>query len=415
MPDTNAARTRRPTDSEVLTFDSYLRRRLQAHLKRLGFAKDKNGLLVPPKVSKKRFRSLHKFQREDRLRQENEFVNREWQSLRKYFANGTDVSPERVSPRLELVGPGTWQSNLFRLASLTWSVPVSQGYGRRMRFLVWDRHNGKLIGLIALGDPVFNLKVRDVEIGWTTKDRKKRLVNVLDAYVLGALPPYNQLLCGKLLAALIRTKEVRKFFKLRYGRARGVISGKCKHPSLVAVTTTSALGRSSVYNRVSLGGCQILKGLGYTSGWGHFHIPDDLFAFVRRFLSAHDDKYADNNRFGDGPNWRLRAVRKALSLAGMSPNLLRHGINRQVFVCYLATNAKSVLKGSAKRPNYRELPSVTQVGQLARERWIVPRALRKPDFRLWRAQSLRKRLCPYVNRTVRESVPGAWKRSYGTG
>jgi Domain of unknown function (DUF4338) len=342
-------------------------------------------------------------------------VRHEWPRLRKHFANGVDVTPDKISPRLELVTAGTWQSRLFRLASLTWSVPVSQGYGRRMRFLVWDEHNEKLIGLIALGDPVFNLRARDVAIGWTTKDREKRLVNILDAYVLGALPPYSHLLGGKLIASLLRTKEVRNAFKRRYAKSRGVISGKRKRPSLVMITTTSALGRSSVYNRLSLNGFQILKSVGYTSGWGHFHIPDDLFAFVRRFLSAHDDEYASNNRFGDGPNWRLRAVRKALSLAGIDPNLLRHGINREVFLCHLACNAKGVLKGSAKRPRYQKLPRVSEIGQLARERWIIPRAMRRPEFSRWRAYLLRKKLSPGTGEKTPKHLGAAPKRQYGTG
>src|SRR5262249_30013567 len=50
-----------------------------------------------------------------------------------------------------------WESDLFRLASLTWAVPISNGFGRRLCYLVWEEHNDKLIGLIAIGDPVFNL------------------------------------------------------------------------------------------------------------------------------------------------------------------------------------------------------------------------------------------------------------------
>lgn len=403
------------TDGNILTFDIYLRRRLQAHLKRLGFLRDENGLLIPPSTSKRRFRALHSLQREDRLKREGKFIKQQWPVLRRHFANGDDVAPGKISPRLESVAAGTWQSKLFRLASLTWSVPVSQGYGRRMRFLVWDENNNKLIGLIALGDPVFNLRVRDAEIGWTSEDREKRLVNVLDAYVLGAVAPYNKLLCGKLVASLLRTKEVRNAFRSRYAASRGVISRKRKRPSLVMITTTSALGRSSVYNRVSLGGRRILKSLGYTSGWGHFHIPDDLFAFVRRYLSAHDDKYATNNRFGDGPNWRLRAVRKALSLAGLDPNLLRHGIHREVFVCHLACNAKGVLTGSAKIPRYQGLPTVSEVGQLARERWIVPRAERRPEFRRWRVDLLRRKLRPPADSKSASRAGVARRRKYGTG
>src|SRR4029079_5050801 len=102
--------------------------------------------------------------------------------------------PTRVMPRLELIDADTWQSDLFRLATFSWSVPVSAGFGRRLRYLVWDDSNSKLIGGIALGDHVFNLKVRDELIGWTVHDRSSRLVNLMDAYVLGAVPPYSHLL-----------------------------------------------------------------------------------------------------------------------------------------------------------------------------------------------------------------------------
>ena len=85
---------------------------------------------------------------------------------------------------------------------------------------VWDNSNDKLIGIVALGDPVFDLKVRDELIDWTSKDRAKRLVNIMDAYVSGAVPPYNLLLGGKLVASLIRTKEVRDDFAKDAGTPR---------------------------------------------------------------------------------------------------------------------------------------------------------------------------------------------------
>ena len=56
------------------------------------------------------------------------------------------------------------------------------------------------MGIIAIGAPVFNLSARDNLIDWNVKARSERLVNVMDAYVLGAVPPYNTLLGGKLVA-----------------------------------------------------------------------------------------------------------------------------------------------------------------------------------------------------------------------
>jgi hypothetical protein len=252
-----------------------------------------------------------------------------------------------------------------------------------MRFLVWDDSNGKLIGLIALGDPVFNLRVRDDLIGWTSKQRAENLVNVMDAYVLGAVPPYSMLLGGKLVASLVRTREIRSTFAARYQDARGILSRKKKHASLAMVTTSSSLGRSSLYNRLKLDGISYFESIGYTGGWGHFHIPQKLFDDMRRYLDSQGHSYANGHEYGNGPSWRLRTIRAALVLMGMNDDLLRHGIGREVFVCRLAANAKRILRGESVRPYCRKLRTVEEVGALARERWLVPRAERRPEYGSW--------------------------------
>lgn len=379
---------KKPVAIPLFTREARIKRQLREHLRRLGFTRDDSGHLHPPELTKECFRAMHQAQRTEKLVESRALVESRWPKLRRYFADGAEVDPSRIAARLELVASDTWQSDLFRLACLTWSVPVSQGYGRRMRYLVWDETNGKLIGLMALGDPVFNLKVRDDWIGWTVDERRQRLVDVLDAYVLGSVPPYSMLLGGKLVACLAGTAEVRDAFGAKYGKSKGLISKKRKRPSLCLVTTTSALGRSAVYNRLKLNGRQAFQSLGYTSGWGHFHIPERLFASMREYLAAAKDDYANNHQYGDGPNWKLRAVRKVLSRIGMNPDILRHGIAREVFACELAANARDVLKGLTTEPDYSGLPSVAKVVEWARDRWLVPRAERKPEFRGCRKDAL---------------------------
>ncbi len=160
------------------------------------------------------------------------------------------LSPEEVDPYISLVKADTEDAALFRLATLLWSVPVSRGYGRRMRFLVRDRANGKLLGLFALTDPVFNLKARDTWIGWTADERRQRLVDAMDAHIVGAVPPYSTLLGGKITAALMSSQEVCDIFASKYNQQTGIISQQCKHAQLLLITVTSALGRSSLYNRL---------------------------------------------------------------------------------------------------------------------------------------------------------------------
>lgn len=369
----------------ALTKESNLKRRLRKHLKTLGFEKSKDGNLVPPVSTKDSIRKVHAVHRADILNRNAEFARWQLPKLRYHFASGHEIEPSKIQPRLELIRSDTWQSALFRLATLSWSIPVSAGFGRRMRYLVWDQHNEKLIGLIALGDPVFNLRARDHHIGWDSEARRQRLVNILDAYVLGAVPPYNSLLCGKLVACLVRTDQVRRDFQSRYGQTTGIISQEAKRAKLVMVTTSSALGRSSVYNRLKINGDEYFRSIGFTGGWGHFHVPDDLFWDLREYLRGMNHEYVDGHAFGDGPNWRLRTIRAALDALGFGGDLLRHGIRREVFSCNLAANASKVLRGERKRPNFNTLKTVDKVSELAKERWIVPRAGRQPDYLGWDA------------------------------
>ncbi len=370
------------------TIEARIKRSLRKSLAKAGFVHTPTGGLAPSDSSKETVRALHHEQRLSLLRDERDFIEGQWPKLSRYFANGCDIMPESIDPALEIVASGTWQSSLFRLASLLWTIPVSKGYGRRLRFLVWDESNRKLMGLIALGDPVFNLRVRDDVIGWTSEQRKAKLVNVMDAYVLGAIPPYNALLCGKLVACLVRSTEIRDIFLEKYFNKRGIISGKEKNAKYIAVTTSSALGRSSVYNRLNLNGTKYFRPIGYTSGWGHFHVSDSLFGLMRRYLELRKDSYANNNKFGQGPNWRLRAIRQTMSMLHMNPNLLRHGIQREVYLCDVASNAKRYLLGKVHRAQYRDLLSAKAISQAALNRWVIPRAQRNLEFRIWEKNSV---------------------------
>lgn len=364
----------------ILTLEAQLKRSLRRQLKNLGFVCTNKVWINPSANDKEGIRRLHIHQREQKFENEKDFFDRNASTLIKYFADGKDVEPKCVRPVLVPVQAGTVESDIFRFATLLWSVPVSAGYGRRLRFLVIDASNGSLIGLFALGDPVFNLAARDKWINWTASDRSARLTNVMDCFVLGAVPPYRELLGGKLVAALVRSQDVVLHFSNRYGNKPGIISQVNKRPSLALITTTSALGKSSLYNRIVLNGKRYFVDIGYTKGWGHFHISDEFCNQLRDYLRRRDHSYASRNRFGDGPNWKLRLIREGLELLGFDPNLLQHGIRRQVFCCELASNARDFLRGDTQFLNRYELPSATEIASLALDRWIIPRAVRHPEF-----------------------------------
>lgn len=390
----------------IASREATLKRRLRRHLTELGFQKNRDGSLAPPTGGKEAIRALHRAQRNARLALNEKFIADRLHKSQDRFASGEDVDPAKISPVLERIYADTWQGDLFRLASLTWSVPVSNGFGRRMRYLVWDEHNGKLMGLIAIGDPVFNLSVRDNHIGWGIDDRAKRLVNIMDAYVLGAVPPYSDLLGGKLIACLLRSRELYFDFYHTYGSTEGIISGEQKNARLLMITTSSSMGRSSVYNRLALDGVRYFSPIGYTGGWGHFHIPDKLFEELRDYLRLIGHSYADLHRFGEGPNWRFRTTRAALSALGLNEDLLRHGIQRQVLICELASNAAKLLRSGRGRPNISALLSVSEVAELAIQRWMIPRAIRRPGFKLWARENLAALISGQPERPLQKQAAG---------
>lgn len=372
--------------------EARLKRKVRTHFKRLGFVKAPDGTLIPPNLDKQSYRDMHAHQRDSRLADNRDWIAARSNRLIQHFASGAELDVERICPRIELVRSGTWQGDLFRFASYYWRIPISEGYGRRLRFLVWDDYHGKLMGLFALGDAVFNLRARDDFIGWDHHRRMDAMVNLMDAYALGAVPPYNMLLGGKLIASLIRSQDVVDIFQAKYHDSVGVISRKSKHAKLVAVTTTSALGRSSLYNRLKLNGQPIFHPIGSTSGWGHFHVSDELFNELREYLRSVGHHYADSHGYGQGPNYRLRLIRKAFGLLGLDPDMAKHGLVREVFFCSLATNSLQFLRGDHKHVKYDNLPTAAQMGEAAKVRWVIPRAKRMPEFQTWRSEEFLREL-----------------------
>jgi hypothetical protein len=333
--------------------------------------------------SKDFVRACHASQRAEFFERERGFLDRRGRSLLRHFAEGSEVNPAKVEPYVSLVQAETENSEIFRLATLLWSVPVSRGYGRRMRYLVRDRANEKVIGIFALTDPVFNLKPRDVMIGWNATHRKQRLVNLMDAHIVGAVPPYSSLLGGKVVASLMTSQDVCNDFALKYGNRKGIISNTYKEAQLLFLTVTSALGRSSMYNRLKLQNIMNFEKIGLTTGWGHFHIPQQLFQTMRDLLQLLEDPYAVNNRFGQGPNWRLRVIRKSLTIAGLNDNLLKHGIQREVYATSLVDGWKEYLCGETEVLPIPKRPTAAELGKLAVERWLIPRSQTHSEFEQW--------------------------------
>jgi hypothetical protein len=246
--------------------------------------------------------------------------------------------------------------------------------GRRIKILIRDRAlpNKPIIGIAALGSPIIHIPERDEFIGWDTKTRTKNLIYTMDAFIIGALPPYNYLLGGKLISLLLASNEVRKIYHDKY-KGKVTIIEKRVANSLVGIFTTSLYGKSSQYNRLKYNDNLLYNHIGHTKGYGTLHLSKETIQEMVKFLKS---KNIDvNHRFGDGPSWVMRVISAAGELVGFDSDfLLRHSFKRSIYFVPLAMNYKEFLNDEAKRPIYNNY-SQKELVNYWKIRWLENRKI----------------------------------------
>lgn len=368
-----------------------MRSRILRALERQGFHLEDGKAILPAVQDKDGIRNLHS-EAVTHLRgmAEKKFSGREKALIRR-IADGREVRPENVSPKVVEVLPGTDDEWLFRYAALHWSIPVSSGYGRRLRFLVVDQANEKLIGIMGLADPVFALRARDEWVGWGAETRRRRLRYVMEAFVLGAVPPYSRLLCGKLVAMLAASSEVRAAFRRKYANARSVISGAKQDGELAAVTTASALGKSSIYRRINApDGRRLYVSCGTTVGTGEFQFINGEYDGLATLVKDFGVPTMRKAEWGRGFRNRREIVQSGLRLLDLPRKFLHHGIGRELFIVPLAENTREFLQGRENILRPIDRPAA-DIADHFRERWLLPRAewdgrwreFRRREWLLW--------------------------------
>ncbi len=370
-----------PTKDELLE-------KVVSELLKQGFVLSNGRLIAPKNNGKDDIRERHRQAVQHKIQKAKAGLGRYEIRLLNRIANGEDVCTEKIQPELIEVKPDSEDELLFRYVKLHWSIPISSGYGRRLRFLVMDKSNAKLIGIIGLGDPVFGVKARDEWIGWDFETRRNNLRYAMDAFVLGAVPPYSMLLCGKLVALLVSSNEVRASFKKKYSRRTSLITERPNDGRLALITTTSALGRSSIYNRLRFDKKLVFESVGYTSAWGELYFSNGLYAPLFAYAEANLCPTAKQESWGKGFRNRREVVMKCLQALGLSRNALQHRIEREVFVVPLARNTSAFLCGKHTRLYSYDRPT-SALSDWFLERWLLPRADKDKGFQSWRAEEWR--------------------------
>jgi hypothetical protein len=196
---------------------------------------------------------------------------------------------------------------------------------------------------------------------------------------LGAVPPYSHLLCGKLIALLTTSDEIRYAFKKKYADKVSLIKNRPFDGRLALITTTSALGRSSLYNRIKYDGRLIFKSIGYTSGSGDFHFSNGLYKEIFHFANRYCKPTAKQVNWGSGFRNKRELIRKVLQLIGLPYDLSYHKVKREIFMVPLAINTRDFLIGRDEELKWYDMP-IHSIFEYFRERWLLPRARRNKKY-----------------------------------
>jgi hypothetical protein len=214
---------------------------------------------------------------------------------------------------------------------------------------------------------------------------------LLELNVCGAVPPYRDLLAGKLAALAAGSSEIQAAYTERYaGKVSEITSQMAgrevtRSSDICVIMTTSLYGLSaSQYNRLNIRvpckhGAHPVRweDLGTTRGFGTTHFSEDTVTMLRTFSVSRRGGRNINNMFGEGQSPRLRQVREALDDLGLSSNgLLRHSTPRRVYALELFPGAREQLclnkLARAAQPNFKKIADSWV------ERWLAKRITYRP-------------------------------------
>lgn len=223
-------------------------------------------------------------------------------------------------------------------------------------------------------------------------------IGIMEINVCGAIAPYSDVLGGKLVAMLLTSPEVAQSYRERYRDSDSVIASAMagrtirRDPVLTFLGTTSLYGiSSSQYNRIVIPADRVVSGnsgevryreLGYSVGFGTFHISGETLKAMERVLAQARNGRRVNSIFGEGASPRLRKVRDGLDELGLpSDEILKHGDRRIVYGVNLVEDPGSYLLGLSDKPRYilgEDGKEATQrIIDWWMERWLLHRATRE--------------------------------------
>lgn len=228
--------------------------------------------------------------------------------------------------------------------------------------------------------------------------------SIMELNVCGAIPPYNEILGGKLVALLALSPKVISDYKQKYTNHKSEIASRMKGEPVHKPVDLAFIGTTSLYYVGSSQYNRLVipkdifdsdfvvrwKKIGRTIGHGTMHISKATsFAFAE--ATSEDLGFSRiNNVFGEGTSPKMRllnmSVRELLESNNSDSNeLMKHAMSRIVYGAFLAKNSSDYLLGRSSSLEYYfgdiEVEEATQkIIDYWRNRWLMSRINYEPIF-----------------------------------
>ncbi len=204
--------------------------------------------------------------------------------------------------------------------------------------------------------------------------------------ICGALPPFGNLLIGKMVAMMMNHPDVRSSLDRDIGILlqdtfdfQKLEAWLPRYGPLLITTKGLYPKHSAQYNRVRIvknDGYIPLRKLGSTIGQTMSNISDRTMKLAVEINVRLGDKGV-SREYGSGGSKRQRIIQKASTVVGINPAVMYADITRPVYGLSLISNSQEVVL-AGKKPEWRDLAGVIE----------DPRAYEELTALLWRKQWL---------------------------
>lgn len=357
-----------------------LRKEIIGVLKKQGFSI--NPHLHPDGDTKEVYKKIHQQRRVEKIQEHKNFLLSNLRIANEWGLNGKEIEPERIKLEIREVKQDSFEAKLFLWWDLVWwSIPYEGHIGRQLRFIIWDVEHEAPFGLIRLQSAPLRQNVRDITLGIKKEERDYWVNMSMYAQRVGALPPYNELLGGKMVALSLTANEVREAYREKYEDRLTLIKNRKLPAYLLFVTTTATFGKSSIYERLNYKGKSVSEFLGYTAGSGTFHLPEELYQRIIKYLQNKGINTKRENwkeAHKTTPSRKLKLINLAFEYLGM-PNFAYHNIPRGFYLFSNVENLRQVIQGK-EEPIWYDRP-FRDLSSYWLKRWGIPRAKRTNKWR----------------------------------